>query len=101
MKTNSRATNLRWLQDSLAALSFAASDARLKAARNLAHTPLGATPPPLPRNDRAVLHAARRAAQVGATTREIAAAALLPLDWAKFAAQYDGGLSSRQSKDAQ
>lgn len=85
MKLNSRSTNLKHMQDALAALSFAASDARLKAARNAPHTPLGVTPPS-PRHDRNVVTAARRAAGVGATTREIAAAALLPVDWAAWVA---------------
>lgn len=93
MKLNSRATNLRHLQDALAALSAAASDARLRAAQAL---PPGTPLPPSPRADRNVLGTARRAAEVGATTREIAAAALLPVDWAAGAAKYGAPGSSQQ-----
>lgn len=95
MKINSRATNLRHLQDALAALSAAASEARLAAAK----APLYA-PPASVRADRNVLGCARRAAQVGATHREIAAAALLPLDWSAGAAKYGapGSPSQRASR---
>lgn len=92
MKINSRATNLRHLQDALAALSAAASDARLRASQTLPGTPL----PPSPRADRNVLGTARRAAEVGATTREIAAAALLPVEWAAGAAKYGAPGSPQQ-----
>lgn len=100
MKLNSRATNLRHLQDALAALSAAASDARLRALQAPATpSPLGTPPPPLPRADRNVLGCARRAAEVGATTREIAAATLLPLEWAAGAAKY-GAPGPRQQRVA-
>ncbi len=99
MKLNSRATNLRHLQDALAALSAAASDARLRALQTPA-TPSPLAPlPPSPRADRNVLGTARRAAEVGATTREIAAAALLPMEWAAGAAKY-GAPGSRQQRVA-
>lgn len=98
MKLNSRATNLRHLHDALAALSAAASDARLRALQAPAASPLG-TPPPAPRADRNVLGCARRAAEVGATTREIAAATLLPLEWAAGAAKY-GAPGPRQQRVA-
>lgn len=98
MKLNSRATNLRHLQDALAALSAAASDARLRALQAPSPSPL-APLPPSPRADRNVLGCARRAAEVGATTREIAAAALLPIDWAAGAAKY-GAPGSRVQRVA-
>lgn len=82
MKLNSRATNLRHLQDALAALAAAASTARVASTLPL---PPEAPLPPSPRSDRAVLAAARRAFEVGATPREISGAALLPIDWAKGA----------------
>lgn len=69
MKINSRATNLRHLQDALAALAAAASDARL-------------SPPTLPPSPSkhafppGVLTSVYRALQVGATPREVAAAGL-------------------------
>lgn len=78
MKLNSRSVNLRHLQDALAALSAAASAARL-AAHN---APLSKTPPSSVEKDRDVLATAYRAAQVGATAYEIAGAAVLPLGWA-------------------
>lgn len=84
MKINSRAKNLRHLQDALGALSVAASAARLARATTPPGTPL----PPSPRASRDVLAAARRAALVGASPREIAGAADLPLDWAHGAAKY-------------
>lgn len=94
VKINSRATNLRHLQDALAALNAAASAARV--ARET--TPPGTPPPPLPRADRNVLATARRAAEVGATAREIAGAALLPIDWAHGAAKY--GAPGRRNREA-
>lgn len=83
MKTNSRATNLRHLQDALAALSHAATAARLARAASAAPSP---TPlPPSPENDLGVRAAARAAARVGATHREIAGAAMLSVSWARVA----------------
>lgn len=101
MKLNSRSTNLRHLQDALAALSAAASDARLRSLGALPPAPQDAplACPPCPRADRNVLGCARRAAEVGATTREIAAAALLPIDWAAGAAKY-GAPGPRQQRVA-
>lgn len=75
MKTNSRATNLRHLQDALAALSHAATQARLS-------SPPGTPSPPSRSPD--VRRAAQQAVAVGATAREVAGAALVPLDWAKY-----------------
>jgi hypothetical protein len=85
VKLNSRAVNPRRLQDALAALALAASNARL--------TPPCPSPPASPRNDPAVLEAARRASLAGASARQIAGAALLPLNWAYGAARY--GASNR------
>lgn len=75
MKLNSRATNLRHLHDALSALTAAATAVRL---------PQQGTPPPMPPEAHpSVLMAAVRAAKVGATDREIAAAALLPRTWVR------------------
>lgn len=89
MKLNSRATNLRHLQDALAALTAAAAVVRTSP------RPEG-YPPPSARGDRATLAAARRAFEVGATPREIAGAALLPVDWARGAGRY--GAPGRTTK---
>lgn len=97
MKLNSRSCNLRHLQDALGALSAAASAARLAASTPV---PPGMTPPCRVEADRFVLGAAKRAAEAGATAREISGVTLLPLSWCHGAAKYGapGGRSVRVAR---
>lgn len=91
MKINSRATNLRHLQDALANLAATAA-----AERTSPPTP---SPPPS-KHAFSVLTAAYRALSVGATPREIAAAALLTREELKtllYQAHRNGVLTNRSA----
>lgn len=95
MKLNSRATNLRHLQDALGALSAAASTVRVERTLPRQATPPGTPLPPSPEAHPSVLMAAVRAAKVGATDREIAAAALLPRSWVRTV-RYQAALNAQR-----
>lgn len=87
-RINSRAVNLKHLTDALAALSWAATQARL--------APLD-TPPYLERD---VLRTAARALKLGATAREVAAVTERPLAWvttAQHVAHLPGLSADRQA----